>query len=211
MSIIEKALKKQGAKQPGEKELVAKASITKAMAQKKSLHVEPTSPQPRKEKTSTTHPEQELPYVSKKQPVSTPAMVIDTQKLKAAGMVSHDDDSTNVQINTEYRSIKQKLLYNAFGPASGTLNHSNMVMITSARPSEGKTFTAVNLAMSVAAEKDKTILLVDADVLKPSISATLGVDEKPGLIDYLLGDVAQLSDVIYSTNIPNLRVLPAGS
>lgn len=113
-------------------------------------------------------------------------------------------------INEEYREIKRKLLQNAFGPLASTISNSNIIMVSSARPSEGKTFTAVNLAISIAAEQDKTVLLVDADVLKPNVLKTLEIEENLGLMEYLLGKVDDLSDVIYHTNIPKLRIIPAG-
>jgi exopolysaccharide/PEP-CTERM locus tyrosine autokinase len=83
-------------------------------------------------------------------------------------------------------------------------------MVTSARPSEGKTFTAVNLALSIAAEQDKRVLLVDADVLKPNTLRTLGLSERSGLMEYLLGDVKQIGDVMFRSNIEKLRIIPAG-
>jgi exopolysaccharide/PEP-CTERM locus tyrosine autokinase len=83
-------------------------------------------------------------------------------------------------------------------------------MVSSARPSEGKTFTAVNLALSIAAEKDKTVLLVDADVLRPNVSKTLAIEPKEGLMEYLLDEKSDISEVMYSTNIDKLRIIPAG-
>ena len=61
----------------------------------------------------------------------------------------------------------------------------NLVMVTSALPGEGKTFTAVNLAMSVAMELDTTVLLVDGDVAHPQLPELLGVPHSPGLLDVL--------------------------
>lgn len=118
--------------------------------------------------------------------------------------------SRRSQINEEYREIKRKLLANAFGAISQTLNNSNIIMVTSGRPSEGKTFTATNLALSIAAEQDKTVLLVDADVLKPNVLNTLKLEKRPGLMEYLLGDVDDVADVIYPTNIDKLKIIPAG-
>jgi exopolysaccharide/PEP-CTERM locus tyrosine autokinase len=134
---------------------------------------------------------------------------IDIERLENIGFVT----LTNArrQINEEYREIKRKLIQNAFGPLSKTLPNSNIIMVSSARPSEGKTFTAINLALSIAAEQDKTVLLVDADVLKPNVLRTLGVPEKKGLMDYLLGELNDISEVIYKTNVPKLRIIPAGS
>ena len=85
-----------------------------------------------------------------------------------------------------------------------------MVLVSSSRPNEGKTFTAVNLALSIALEQDKTVLLVDADVLKPSVSKTLEIGANVGLIEYLTGEEENVSSVIYHTNIENLKVIPAG-
>ncbi|PRO68442.1 XrtA-associated tyrosine autokinase [Alteromonas gracilis] len=114
------------------------------------------------------------------------------------------------QINEEYREIKRKLIANAFGAMSKTLNNPNIIMVTSSRPSEGKTFTATNLALSIAAEQDKTVLLVDADVLKPNVLNTLGLQRRKGLMEYLTGDVEDISEVLYSTNIDKLKIIPAG-
>jgi exopolysaccharide/PEP-CTERM locus tyrosine autokinase len=134
---------------------------------------------------------------------------IDLARLEELGFVTLT--TARRKINEEYREIKRKLLNNAFGPLSKTLPNSNIIMVSSARPSEGKTFTAVNLALSIAAEQDKTVLLVDADVLKPNVLRTFGLEDEKGLMDYLLGEAGQLSDIIYKTNIPKLRIIPAGS
>lgn len=133
---------------------------------------------------------------------------IDLQLLEEKGFVGLE--SARNLINEEYREIKRKLLQNAFGPLASTISSSNIIMVSSARPNEGKTFTAVNLALSIAAEQDKTVLLVDADVLKPNVLRTLDLDENNGLMEYLLGKVDDLSEVIYHTNIPKLRIVPAG-
>jgi exopolysaccharide/PEP-CTERM locus tyrosine autokinase len=133
---------------------------------------------------------------------------IDIADLESRGFVSLH--STRSQINEEYREIKRKLLSNAFGPLSKTITNPNIIMVTSARPSEGKTFTAINLALSIAAEKDKLVLLVDADVLKPNILRTLGLKERSGLMEYLLGDVKEIGQVMFRSNIDKLRIIPAG-
>ncbi|MGK0370083.1 MAG: exopolysaccharide/PEP-CTERM locus tyrosine autokinase [Glaciecola sp.] len=135
-------------------------------------------------------------------------MKIDIKRLEKMGFVGLET-SRNL-INEEYREIKRKLLTNAFGPLASTMSNSNIIMVSSARPEEGKTFTAINLALSIAAEQDKTVLLVDADVLKPNVLKTLDVEPRNGLMEYLLGKVDDLSDVIYHTNVPKLRLIPAG-
>ena len=133
---------------------------------------------------------------------------IDLQRLENLGFVGLET-SRNL-INEEYREIKRKLLTNAFGPLASTIPNSNIIMVSSARPAEGKTFTAVNLALSIASEADKTVLLVDADVLKPNVFRTLDIEQQSGLMEYLLGKVDDLADVIYHTNVPKLRLIPAG-
>jgi exopolysaccharide/PEP-CTERM locus tyrosine autokinase len=133
---------------------------------------------------------------------------IDIADLESRGFVSLH--STRSQINEEYREIKRKLLSNAFGALASTITNANIIMVSSARPGEGKTFTAINLALSIAAEKDKRVLLVDADVLKPNILRTLGLTERSGLMEYLLGDVKEIGEVMFRSNIDKLRIIPAG-
>ncbi len=113
-------------------------------------------------------------------------------------------------IQEEFRHIKRKLLNNAFGPASKTLKNSNLIMVSSSNPNEGKTYVSINLALSIASEQDKTVLLIDADVLRPSIHNELEFDNNDGLLEYLLSEVTELSDIMYSTSIDNLKIIPAG-
>lgn len=120
------------------------------------------------------------------------------------------DNGTRKSIKDEFRQIKRKLLNNAFGNAAKTLHHSNLIMVSSAKPNEGKTFVAINLALSIALEQDKTVLLIDADVLRPSVVRELGVEEHEGIIDFLRGQVKQVSDIIYNTDIDKLKLIPAG-
>jgi receptor protein-tyrosine kinase len=141
-------------------------------------------------------------------PGSLLSLEIDLASLEANGYVSLTN--SRQLVNEEYRAIKRKVLNNAFGPLSSTLENSNVIMVSSPRPNDGKTFTAINLALSIALEQDKTVLLVDADVLRPSVMRELGVNFDKGLMEYLLGDVTSLSEVMYSTNVEKLKVIPAG-
>ena len=129
--------------------------------------------------------------------------------LAERGMVT--PDSPRSPIAEEYRSIKRPLLTNIEGKGAVTLRHPNLIMVTSALQGEGKTFSAINLAMSIAMEQDKTVLLVDADISKASAARSLGVpDSSPGLIDVLEDESLHIGDVILHTNIPKLRIVPAG-
>tara|TARA_R110002167_G_scaffold196935_3_gene399960 strand:- start:797 stop:1732 length:936 start_codon:yes stop_codon:yes gene_type:complete len=133
---------------------------------------------------------------------------IDLEKLNAKGFVS--STSSRQLINEEYRAIKRKIIDNAFGPLSKSLTNSNIIMVTSSRPGEGKTFTAINLALSIALEQDKTVLLVDADVLRPNVMRTLELKNEVGLMEFLLGEKNNLSEILCKTNVPNLRIISAG-
>jgi protein-tyrosine kinase len=140
--------------------------------------------------------------------VSNAKIILDLEMLAQKGFVS--TDSTRQVINEEYRVIKRKLLDNAFGPLSKSLKNSNIIMVTSSRQGEGKTFTAINLALSIALEKDKTVLLVDADVLRPNVMRTLELKNKQGLMEYLLGEKDDISEVMCKTNLDKLRIITAG-
>ena len=120
------------------------------------------------------------------------------------------DTGTRKSIKDEFRTIKRKLLNNAFGSAARTLKNSNLIMVSSSKPNEGKTFISINLALSIALEQDKTVLLVDADVLRPSVNRELGLEQTPGLIEYLLGQHDSIGDMLYSTNVDKLKLIPAG-
>ncbi len=113
-------------------------------------------------------------------------------------------------LNEEYRRIKQPLINNIKGKSAHPIARANLLQVTSALPAEGKTFTAVNLAMAISQEFDYTVLLVDADLLRPSLNDVFGIEERAGLSEYLSGDVDALSDVLLTTNIPKLTLLPAG-
>lgn len=128
--------------------------------------------------------------------------------LKENGYIT-EDDSHSV-LAEEYRSIKRPLVVNAIGARKKDIQRSNLILVTSSIPGEGKTFTSINLALSIAAELDKKVLLIDADVSKPSVSKVLGIKQTPGLIEYLEGEIGQLSDIILRTEVKGLRVIPAG-
>ncbi len=129
-------------------------------------------------------------------------------RLRAQGYLTPED--SDGPLAEQYRAIKRPLLMNAFGRGALPVDGGNLIMVTSAAPGEGKTFTALNLAMSMAMELDHTVLVVDADLVKPSLTELLGLRGRPGLTDALAGDRAPLSEIIVRTNVPKLRVIPAG-
>ncbi|MBC7502267.1 MAG: tyrosine-protein kinase family protein [Herminiimonas sp.] len=133
---------------------------------------------------------------------------IDLDKLHKLGMVTPDSGRTAVA--EEFRAIKRPLLGRAFGRSDAPIHHGNLIMITSALPREGKTFCAINLAMSIAMEMDHTVLLVDADVARPSVLECLGLTSDVGLMDILHNEDIDLQDVLMRTNVDSLSILPAG-
>ena len=160
----------------------------------------------------------EAPHrVAPSQPVSAPAtdsaealisrqINIDFALLRARGLLTSDDERSSLA--EEYRMIKRPLLANAFG--SNPVKNGNLIMVTSSLPGEGKTFTTINLAISIAMELDRTVLLVDADVAKPRMPEYLGFSADHGLLDILRQGTRDLSNVILRTNIDKLSILPAG-
>jgi len=140
--------------------------------------------------------------------VLSPQVRLDPVRLRALGLMPPEEGA--VRMADEYRRIKRPLLAGAFAKGAGRLPHGNLIMVGSSLPGEGKTFTSLNLALSIVQELDYTVLLVDADVAKPHISRVLELDDKQGLIDVLVDETLDLQDVILNTDIEGLRILPAG-
>ena len=148
--------------------------------------------------------------VAKKQTVATSQRIeIDLKALAASGLIS--PDASRSHIADQYRVIKRPLIKNAMGKGASILANGNLIMITSALPGEGKSFNSINLAMSIAAELDNTVMLVDADVARPSVMRMLGLSPSPGLLDLVQDDTLDLSSVLLKTNIDKLTLLPSGT
>ncbi len=138
-----------------------------------------------------------------------PAAQVDLAALREAGFVVPGAPPSS--LSEEFRIIKRQLLINAFGGRnSPPLEKGRMVLICSAQPNEGKTFSSVNLALSMASESDNEVLLVDADVAKPEVLSTLGIAGGPGLMDVLADPSLNIESLIVPTSVPGLSVLPAG-
>ena len=132
--------------------------------------------------------------------------IIDLVRLRQLGLVTPNEEKT--QIVEEFRIIKRQLITNAFKQDAGKIKNGNLIMVTSALVGEGKSFCAINLAMSIAMEMDHTVLLVDADVARPSIPKYLGLQNEKGLLDVLLDDKLELADVMMRTNVEKLSMQP---
>lgn len=135
---------------------------------------------------------------------------IDLDRLAAMGYLT--PETPRAKMADEFRVIKRPLLQNVNTQLdSGQPGNANLIMVTSALPGEGKTFVSVNLAMSMAMELDRTVLLVDADVARPALLPRLAVAASRGLLDVLADPSIELSDVLLRTNIEKLTLLPPGA
>jgi exopolysaccharide/PEP-CTERM locus tyrosine autokinase len=133
---------------------------------------------------------------------------IDLTALRAAGYLP--EEACARRFADEYRQIKRPLIEKALaGKAAGELD-SRIIMVTSALPGDGKTFTSVNLALSIARDLDISVLLVDADIPKPHVSEIFGLTTLPGLTDALIDGTRRVESLILPTNIRGLSLLPAG-
>ena len=130
---------------------------------------------------------------------------IDFESLVARDILTPDTKRNRTV--EEFRLIKRMILSRRWDHGEGP---GNTIVVTSALPSEGKTTTAINLAMSIAAEEDLRVLLVDADFIKPDALRQLGVTATKGLIDVIEDPHTDVSDVMLRTNIDKLSLIPAG-
>jgi exopolysaccharide/PEP-CTERM locus tyrosine autokinase len=134
---------------------------------------------------------------------------LDLSFLHAASIMT--PDAPRSRLADEFRVIKRPLIENAAKRGAAAIRNGNLIIVTSALPGEGKSFTAANLAMSIAMEMDKTVLLVDADVARPSLPSMLGLPPAQGLLDLLLDESLDVSDVLMKTNIDTLSILASGT
>lgn len=133
----------------------------------------------------------------------------DIESLRAGGLYPPKEFVPRVR--EEYRSIRRQVLaasLEKIGPTQQPVGP--VVVVTSAMPGDGKSYTALNLAVSIAREGVRDVLLVDADTIKRSTSIACGLRDRPGLCELLGGQASDFLDVSFSTGVPKLHVLPAG-
>lgn len=140
------------------------------------------------------------------QPLKT--IEIDFDLLRSYGYLP--PPSQEREIAEQYRHIKRPLLARALGRGMPRQQNCTVIMVSSALAGEGKTFSSINLALSMARETDASVLLVDADTSKPQVSKALGLQDEPGLVDALLDESIDVESLVELTNVPKLAVLPAG-
>lgn len=223
MSLIEQAakrleeLRKAGVSFPEPSVKSVESDASKAW--KPVVHVEKTKPltpqsalpiQPEAVATNSPRPiSSQLGGSDDPERVSSPHFDLNLARLASSGFVT--PDMPRSRIADEFRVLKRPLLGNASGDRVVPIKHANLIMVTSSVPGEGKTFSAINLAMSIAMELDKTVLLVDADVARPSLPKVLGLPHGKGLLDVLKNKSIDLSEVLIRTNVEKLSILQAGT
>ncbi|MCA1804912.1 MAG: XrtA-associated tyrosine autokinase [Xanthomonadaceae bacterium] len=204
MGLIEKAAARLGQAPARAPDPMSAAPAGQASPDESPLRLEPMAPEPEPHQDdAAAHARHPL-----RKPDSSTRVEINLSALKARGFITPDGERS--RLAEEFRIIKRPLLENAFGRGAPLVDHGNMIMVTSAHAGEGKTWTAINLAISIAMEMDKTVLLVDADVGRARVHEVLGTPMGPGLIDLLTDDNLDVSDVILRTSLPKLRVIPMG-
>ena len=137
-----------------------------------------------------------------------PELVLDRGRLASYGITM--PSSARSRTVEEFRLVKRNLMTQlSQGSSIEYQRSSRLIMVTSARPGEGKTFISLNLALAFASERDVKALLVDVDTQHSSLQTILGISTELGIVDVLAGN-RELSEVLIQTNIPNLMVLPSG-
>lgn len=141
--------------------------------------------------------------------VPTPSIHVDREGLRAKRLFPPLEQER--AIADQYRHIKRPLIAKAFGRGTDAVHHGQLIMVASALPNEGKTFTSINLALSMAMERDMAVLMVDADVAKCHLSGLFGLQKERGLLDALRDESVDVESLIQYTDIPGLALLPAGA
>lgn len=202
MSLVERALKK----------LQESRSVSSAGEPAKSNRVAPVSrgayPHATEGQLSVLeHHPAEAPRSVKVAP-SLRKITIDRHALRALELLAPIEFER--QIANQYQHIKRPLISAAMGKGEMKIENGRSIVLASALPGEGKTFTSINLALSMALEKDVEVLLVDADVAKPHLTRIFGLQKESGLLDLLADSSLHPVSAIVSTDVPGLSILPAG-
>ena len=140
------------------------------------------------------------------EPFTGERAAVDRAALAAKGMIV--PGAPIGALAEEFRLIKRQLLLTGRDLSGG---HARTILVGSGKPGDGKTYCAINLALSIAAERDTQVLLVDADFAKPDVMATLGLEDRAGLLDALSDERVDVESLVVPTDVPHLSLLPAGT
>lgn len=206
MSLIEQAAKRLEQLRKAGVDIPDDVLSTNIFTEKSTHHPIDAAPN-----TSATKPFDVAAKPVKPPEVSSSIKCVDLnlEAIAASGLLV--PNATRSQMANEYRVIKRPLIANAMGRGAEPIANGNLIMVTSALPGEGKSFTAINLAISIAMELDNTVLLVDADVARPTVLNMLGLPPSEGLLDVVANDSTDISQVLLRTNVEKLTLLPSGT
>ena len=135
-------------------------------------------------------------------------IVVDRDALREAGYLP--ETAVDRRFADHYRQIKRPLISQALASPAPVPGSPRLIMMASALPGDGKTFTSINLALSIARERDVSVVLVDADTPKPHVSRIFGVEKEPGLLDALGDPSADIESFVLPTDVGGLSIVPAG-
>lgn len=132
-------------------------------------------------------------------------------RLRSLGYLPPPDQER--RIASQYQTVKRHLAAAMRAAPSEERPDENqrLVMLTSAISGEGKTFNSINLALSLAAERDREVLLMDADFVKRTVTELFGLGDRPGFIEAVRDERANVSDFVVRTSTRNLCILPTGA
>lgn len=133
--------------------------------------------------------------------------VLRTQKAKDHGLVMLSDSEL---LDKQFRFLKRPVLARIFVPDRSENRLANVVMVTSDLPEAGKSFTAFNLAASIAKEQMTKVVLIDADPIRRTLSTALEAAEQPGLLELLQSSDYEMEETILATDMPHMYFLPCG-
>lgn len=219
MSLIERAVGRLSGKEPGPEDGPAADAATEPRNAPARSTVEAFAERLARNEAGGERgspPTPEAPSERRSQPApgapsepdSREAVHVELEPLRSRGFVMPDGEQS--RISQEFRVVKRPLIANAYGKGAAPVRNGKRVMVTSAFPGEGKSFVAINLALSIAAERDHKVLLVDADVARPAIPKVLGFEAKAGIMDWLIDGNIDIADITLQTDVEKLAIIPAG-
>ncbi len=149
------------------------------------------------------------PHSPNWRPATAPIVSIDPERLRELGL--YPSPSFLRRQQEDYRGIRREVISATHQrPQTEGAEIGPIVVVTSALPGEGKSYTALNLAISIASEGTYDVLLIDGDTVRSSLSQALDVRDSPGLIELLSNPATNFMDHVRHTSIERLYLLPAG-
>ena len=183
------------------------SSIEKVMQRKRGGVAKEVPLQPEGERAGATRrPDAPQPFDRVQR---VPDVTLNRQRLVNEGLLTPEAEDS--PLREQYRMVKRRLIATAFSNEHASKNPSNLVEVTSSLDGEGKTFTTFNLGLSIAMERDVTVLMVDADLTQRKLSRITGLSDQKGLTEFLTGEIQDLSEVVFRTDVPRMSIIPAGA